>query len=156
MTKFHMLIGLPAAGKSTWRDLSADVYDSVVASSDDYIENMAVSEGKTYNDVFKQHIKGAEVYVNSLVTHAVTENKNLIWDQTNLSVKTRAKKIARIPFDWHKTAVMVRCRDFEVWKKRLMSRPGKTIPVNIIQSMMGQFEMPTLAEGFDEILEVWT
>jgi tRNA uridine 5-carbamoylmethylation protein Kti12 len=156
MTTLHMMVGLPASGKSTWRDAQAKIYGGIVASSDDYIEAQAKEQGKTYNEVFKESIKGAETHVKSLVTYAVQYNKPLIWDQTNLNVKTRQKKLLTVPYNWKKIAVVVRCRDFDEWKHRLMSRPGKTIPVEIVQSMMKSFEMPTLEEGFSEIIEVWT
>jgi tRNA uridine 5-carbamoylmethylation protein Kti12 len=151
-----MMVGLPASGKSTWRDAQARIYGGIVASSDDYIEAQAKEQGKTYNDVFKESIKGAETHVKSLVTYAVQYNKPLIWDQTNLNVKTRQKKLLMIPYNWKKIAVVVRCRDFDEWKRRLMSRPGKTIPVEIIRNMMNSCETPTLEEGFNEIIEVWT
>lgn len=156
MSILHMLIGLPASGKSTWRAAQANIYGGIVASSDDFIEAMAKEQGKTYNEVFKSSIKSAEVHVKSLVTYAVQNNKPLIWDQTNLNAKTRQKKLLTIPYNWKKTAVVVRCRDFDEWKRRLMSRPGKIIPAETIQSMMKSFEMPTLEEGFTDIIEVWT
>jgi tRNA uridine 5-carbamoylmethylation protein Kti12 len=156
MTTLHMFVGLPAAGKTTARETLQQVYGSIVASSDDYIEAMAKDAGKTYNEVFKSCVKGAETHVKSLVTYAVQNNKPLIWDQTNLTAAVRRKKLLTVPYNWKKIAVVVRCRDFDEWKNRLMSRPGKTIPVDVIQKMMTQFEMPTLKEGFTEITEIWT
>jgi hypothetical protein len=39
-------------------------------------------------------------------------------------------------------------------KQRLASRPGKEIPWVIIEGMMASFEMPTIEEGFSEIIYV--
>jgi gluconate kinase len=36
-------------------------------------------------------------------------------------------------------------------KRRLESRPGKSIPDHVIKSMIDNFEMPTEEEGFKEI-----
>lgn len=154
MTTVTFLIGLPASGKSTWRELSRG--GQYVASSDDFIESMAKSEDKTYNEVFQKCIEPATKHFNHIVSFAVTEKKPLIVDRTNLTVKSRSRVLCRIPFDWHKVAIVFSCKDFEEWKRRLMNRPGKTIPVEVIQRMMKDFEAPTLAEGFDEILQYET
>jgi hypothetical protein len=40
----------------------------------------------------------------------------------------------------------------EDWQHRLASRPGKTIPANIVESMMDSFVMPTVEEGFERVI----
>lgn len=157
MPKLFMLVGLPAAGKSTLRQQIADVHPGlIVASSDDYIEKMSKDEGKTYNQGFKDHVKGGENHVKALASFAVKEQRDIIWDQTNLTIQKRQRALSFFPSHWEKEAIVVRCKDFEEWKQRLMSRPGKTIPVEIIQSMMKNFVMPTTEEGFTSIAEFWT
>jgi hypothetical protein len=39
----------------------------------------------------------------------------------------------------------------EELERRLDSRPGKSIPWNVMQGMISGFKMPTLEEGFDEV-----
>jgi predicted kinase len=154
VTQVTFLVGLPASGKTTWRDQCRT--DQFVASSDDFIEAMAKDQGKTYNDVFLDAIEPATKHFNHMISHAVSQNANLIIDRTNTNVDGRRKILARIPFDWKKVAIVFKCLDFEVWKKRLMNRPGKLIPASAITDMMMKFETPTIAEEFDEIIKYYT
>lgn len=147
----YMLIGLPGTGKSTWWDQRKDCEDSdvVYVSSDAIIERIAAEQGKTYNEVFKDNIKAAEKEMYSQVMDAVKADKDVVWDQTNLNKKTRAKKLIMIPDHYRKIAVY-----FEVTEDheaRLASRPNKSIPANIIQSMKHNTEYPELDEGFTVI-----
>jgi tRNA uridine 5-carbamoylmethylation protein Kti12 len=156
MTTLHFMIGMPASGKTTWRENYRKINSSIVASSDDFIEEMAKEQGKTYNEVFAKMSKGGERYVNALASYCVKHQVPMIWDQTNLSVATRAKRLAFFPSQWKKIGVNVKCKNFETWKDRLMTRPGKIIPAGTIEHMMKTFETPTFAEGFDEIIEIET
>lgn len=148
------LIGLPGSGKSTLRELMRSGY--FVASSDDFIEMVAKSEGKTYNDVFKANIKAATKHFDHMVSHAVASNTSVIVDKTNLSVDSRRRVLAKIPVSWKKVAVIMSIDNPYLWKERLRSRVGKTIPEDVLHGMAESFEEPSLAEGFDEILEYTT
>lgn len=149
MTTATFLIGLPACGKTTWRDNSP--HDAIVASSDDFIEAIAKASGKTYNDVFQDAIGPATKHFDHMVYSAVESNRNLIVDRTNLTVKTRARVMQKIPVVWKKTAIVFKFRDFEEWKGRLMSRKGKLIPAQALMDMIDRYEKPTRDEGFDEV-----
>lgn len=153
MPKLYMLIGVPASGKSTWVRNNVDPR-AVVASSDDYLEAMAAREGKTYNEVFDKYIKAANQHVNTTVDMAMNKGLDIVWDQTNLTKKSRAGKLSRFGDEWEKIAVVFPTPDDDEWKKRLDSRPGKTIPSNILLGMKSSIEMPTKDEGFDEIIVV--
>jgi len=154
MTKVTFLVGLPASGKSTWREHCRG--DAHVASSDDFIEMIAKESGKTYNDVFAETIQVATKHFNNVINHAIAANVDLIIDRTNTNAVGRLKILSRIPHDWKKVAVVFKCLDFEVWKRRLMNRPGKLIPASVITDMMMKFEKPTVYEGFHEIIEYYT
>ena len=103
MTTALFLVGLPGSGKSTFRELCKGY---LVASSDDFIETQARSEGKTYNDVFKKYIEPATKHFNHMVSHAVAGKLPLIVDRTNLTISSRAKVLAKIPVNWTKIAVV--------------------------------------------------
>lgn len=148
------LVGLPGSGKSTLRELMRPGY--FVASSDDFIEMMAKDEGKTYNDVFRSSIKAATKHFDHMVSHAVASNASVIIDKTNLSVESRRKVLTKIPVSWKKVAIIMSIDNPDLWKERLRSRVGKTIPEDVLRSMSESFEEPSLAEGFDEILEYTT
>ena len=148
MPTLYMLIGVPGSGKTTW--IKNNKHDAVVASTDLYIERYAMKTGKTYNDMFKELIGAATDQMNKDVAHAVQEKKDIIWDQTNLTAKSRKSKLSKIPKDYRKVAVF-----FPVpsdLRDRLASRPGKTIPDPVILSMINQLQPPTKEEGFDEIV----
>ena len=42
--------------------------------------------------------------------------------------------------------------DKDELKSRLASRPGKTIPANVVMGMISQLEEPTKDEGFNVII----
>ena len=149
-----MLIGLPASGKSTWIkecrfDLNANV---VVVSSDNHIENYAIRLGKTYNDVFQYYIKTATSLMFKDVADAIYNDCDIIWDQTNLSVKSRKSKLKLIPNTYQKIAVVFETPDNSEHTRRLDARVGKNIPLAVISNMKGQLEIPSLLEGFDIII----
>jgi predicted ABC-type ATPase len=151
------MVGLPATGKSTRVDALATMNPDVfVYSTDSLLEEWAAEEGKTYDEVFSELISDATGAMNSALDVAVRERLDIIWDQTNLGAKKRAKIINRM----RQAGYTVECEcvlfpqgdsQQEDWHYRLASRTGKTIPANIVESMMDSFVMPTVEEGFDSV-----
>ena len=76
--------------------------------------------------------------------------RDIIWDQTSTTVKSRAKKFAMLP-DYDHIAIVFKTPEHKELMRRLMSRPGKEIPDHVIASMIASWEDPTLEEGFTEI-----
>lgn len=152
--KLWMLIGVPCAGKSTWVDYQVEDNegDIFIASTDNYIEYIAKTGWKTYNEVFKDHIKDAEKRMYEGVIDAVKDDIDIVWDQTNLTRKSRAKKLAMIPDHYEKIAVVFSTPEPEELEKRLASRPGKTIPYQVVKGMIESMEYPELDEGFDIVM----
>lgn len=151
----YMLVGVPGSGKSTWIDRHLDHRDAqenvYVASTDDYIELIASSQNKTYNEVFKDFIKDAEKVMYQGVRFATENNMDIIWDQTNLTRKARAKKLIVIPDHYEKIAMVFKTPEESELQRRLASRPGKTIPEYILGPMIESLEWPEFDEGFDVI-----
>ena len=148
----YMLIGVPGSGKSTWLDNQIWIKDIPIISTDRFIDAQAKLEGKTYNQVFHDYIKIATKLLENQVLIIQANNKDAIWDQTNVSVKTRKAKLEKFS-GYRKIAVFFPTPEAEELKRRLDSRDGKYIPENVMKSMIKNLEMPTLEEGFDE---VWT
>jgi predicted kinase len=150
MATIYMLVGVPGSGKTTW--IKNNKHNAVVLSTDDYIEKVAAKQGKTYSEVFKDVIGDATDQMEKDLLQAVRNERDIIWDQTNLTAKSRKGKLSRIPKSYKKVAVY-----FTVpsdLRDRLASRPGKTIPEPVIISMINQLQPPTKEEGFDEIVAV--
>ena len=145
-----MLIGVPASGKSTWLANQEWAKDIPVVSSDRFIDEYAAKEGKTYNDVFADYVKIATRLMDNQVEICKANNTDIIWDQTNISAKSRKSKLAKLE-GYEKIAVVFKTPEPAELSKRLASRPGKNIPANVIDSMIDNFEMPTEEEGFNEI-----
>jgi predicted kinase len=148
--KNYMLIGVPGAGKSTWITNQLWVNDCVYISSDQLIEEEAQRQGKTYNDVFKDYVNTAISLMLEQVISARDAGKNIIWDQTNVNIKSRKKKFHMLP-DYEHIAVVFDTPSQDELEQRLAGRPGKNIPWEVVDSMINTFEMPTEEEGYKEV-----
>lgn len=156
----YMLCGLPGSGKSTWVDnhkheLRIDPKDIAVISTDDIIETIAHLHGMTYNEVFNDiSYSFAEKISYQLAQKHFKTKKIIYWDQTNLTLKSRAKKLALVPEGWQKIAVNFNISN-SVLRNRLEKRAkesGKTIPEHVINNMINSYVAPSNEEGFNNIL----
>ena len=149
MAKVYMLIGVPGSGKSTWIAEQEWAKDCVLVSTDKLIDIEAARQGKTYNDVFKDYIGEATRLMNEDIQAAVKAGKDIIWDQTNTSRKSRKGKLTQVP-GYYKIAVVFATPPEEEWKRRLSNRPGKTIPDGVLSAMADGLQLPSEGE-FDEV-----
>lgn len=154
MPHFVMMIGLPASGKSTYAE--SKFPDYVRISSDDYIEAYALEQGKTYNEVFKEYIDTAQKLCFKDLMDALAQEKNIVLDRTCLSTKVRAKILKDVPDIYYKTAIHVYCSDENEYNHRLNNRPGKNIPIHILETMKNSFQDVVPSEGFDQFIKVDT
>lgn len=157
MPTLYMLVGVPAAGKSTW--IEAQKFDpehTVILSTDKFIDAEAQAQNKTYTEVFKSAIKRATQIMKADLQMAIQDGQNLVWDQTNVTVKSRADKLKLVPDTYRKVAVFFPTPPQAELARRLASRPGKIIPANVVMAMASQLEPPAPSEGFDRILVVNT
>lgn len=150
MPKLYVLVGVPGSGKSTWVQNQDWAKDCAYISTDMHVENQAKLEGKTYNEVFKDFMPTAVEMMTADVIKAREAGKDIIWDQTSVSVKSRVKKFNMLR-DYHAIAVVFRTPPSSELMKRLASRPGKNIPWGVVSSMINNWEDPTEDEGFKEI-----
>jgi predicted kinase len=155
MNELIMITGLPGCGKSTYRAPYLDVL-----STDDFIEAIADANGLTYNEVFQQSVKSAEVcmyaHMETLVHHDV---RQIVWDQTNLTAKTRKRKLDQFNQaggkHYRKISLFFE-PDLQLSIERNEERRsvGRGIPLHIIENMFGQIETPKKSEGFDYVFHV--
>lgn len=152
MPSFQMLIGLPGSGKSTWLKNQRD-YHAMVLSTDKHIEHFAGENATTYNEVFASTIKDAEKKLLADLAAAIKNEQSIIWDQTNLNTKTRAKKLAKIPTIYHKEAIVFLTSDkiLDIINED-RKKVGRSIPQHIFESMKKNFSVWDIEkEGFNKI-----
>jgi predicted kinase len=167
MTTFYMLVGLPGTGKSTWTDRfkrkhiselneqsfktnTPFQYNLSVISTDDIIQHIANEHRLTYNQLFDNITYSfAEKMTHKLAKFAFDRNDIVVWDQTNLTIMSRAKKLVLVPSHYKKICVMFKIPDDLT--ERLQSRIGKTIPEDVMINMIKSYQQPTTTEGFDDI-----
>lgn len=156
--RFIMTCGLPGTGKSTWARKKYHTENDYFISSDDYMELLADGYNLTYNDVFNDITYAfCERMMYSLAKMCFDRNRKVIWDQTNLTVKSRKRKLDIVPPNYIKTAIVFNVPPDHI--QRLNDRAktqGKVIPLDVIERMAARFVRPSFAEGFDEIVEVTT
>ncbi len=156
MPELVMLCGIPTSGKSTYvKKLKNMKYweNAVVLSTDDYIEEYAKRVGQTYNEVFDDVIPDATRELELQLIMAKDKGKNIIWDQTNLSKKTRKNKLRKIPSFYARGVVYFEV-SLEEALERNKHREGKFIPESILKRMWHQLEIPTREEDFDYVEKV--
>jgi len=151
MPECVFLCGIPCSGKSTYvNELKKIPFweNAVVLSTDAYIEKQAQRMGMTYNQIFDDVIDDATRELELELNMAKDKGKNIIYDQTNLTVKSRRKKLLKIPSFYARGVIYFEV-SLEEALKRNENREGKFIPESILKRMYHQFEVPTLEEGFD-------
>jgi predicted kinase len=100
--------------------------------------------------VFTEYMPIAiELMANDVIA-AREAGRDIIWDQTSTTVKSRARKF-RMLRDYEHIAVVFKTPEHTELMRRLYSRPGKEIPDHVVASMIASWEDPTLEEGFKEI-----
>jgi predicted kinase len=148
--KLYVLIGVPGSGKSTWVANQTWANDCCIISTDFWVEEEAKRVGKTYSEIFKDYMPRAVELMAANVVSAREMKHDIIWDQTSTTVSSRTRKFRMLP-DYYAIAVVFRTPEQTELARRLSSRPGKVIPIDVVNNMCKNWEEPTLEEGFDEI-----
>jgi predicted kinase len=150
MAKCYQLVGVPGSGKSTWVDSQDWALTCARVSTDKWVEIYAKEVGKTYSEVFVDFMPTAVDLMAKEVVVAREMGRDIIWDQTSTTVKSRARKFNMLP-DYEHIAVVFKTPEHKELIRRLWGRPGKEIPDHVIASMISLWEEPTIEEGFKEI-----
>ena len=150
MPDFYMLVGLPGSGKSYF---ATNQMKGSIISSDYHIDRIAAFYHISYNKAFSA-IKFAEQMMYEDFEYAIGIKDDIIWDQTNLTVKSRASKLKEVPDFYNKYCIYFPLPNEKEYKERISLREmsGKKIPQNVMESMKANFEIPTINEGFIQIM----
>ena len=151
MPRVYVLVGVPGSGKSTWIKNQDWALGLTVISTDAFVEDYARAQGKTYNEVFQDHMPTAVDLMTEQVVFAREHGHTIIWDQTSTTIKSRKKKFNMLP-DYEHIAVVFRTPESTELARRLASRVGKSIPDHVMRSMINGWLEPSLEEGY---LEIW-
>ena len=151
MPKCTILVGVPGSGKSTWYDNNKTATTAVIGT-DNVINFLAGLYGFTYNEIFKETIRFADmVMVKQLLWNAERGN-DVVIDRTNMTKWSRKQFIDKLKkYGYEFECVVFPTPEPEEWKRRLDSRPGKTIPQDAIDRMVNGYDVPTEDEGFSNI-----
>ena len=150
MPKCYQLVGVPGSGKSTWAEAQDWAHVCAHISTDKWVEIYAREVGKTYSEVFTSFMPTAVDLMAKEVVVARDLGRDIIWDQTSTTAKSRLKKFQMLP-DYEHIAVVFKTPEHGELMRRLFSRPGKEIPEHVIASMIESWEEPTKEEGFKDI-----
>lgn len=149
-----LLVGAPASGKSTWANAFINTNPgTLIVSSDEFIEEAARKNNKTYSEVFHANIEEAsEKAEKKMMDGIIAGTRTIIIDRTNMTKKSRAVWLEKLRFHGYKVyAAIFELPDAEEHARRLKERQGKDIPDEVIKKMINDYEEPTKQEGFVDI-----
>lgn len=151
-----ILVGVPASGKSTWLAENMPM-GSWIISTDMIIEYLAEDYGFTYNEIFSETIRFADMVMVKRMIFAAERGYDLYIDRTNMSEKSRRQFITKLKkYGYTFDAVVFpevgsEALSEQEWERRLNSREGKTIPPEVLKKMQNSYEIPLKSEGFENI-----
>lgn len=146
----YVLTGLPASCKSTFSKHLIEQENTVVLSSDEIREELFndVNNQNNNSQVFEVMNKRAQEFLNNGI--------NVVMDATNINRKRRIHLIQNVLRADKKIAYYMSVR-FETACSRDHNRGldgGRTVGKEVIDRMYKTLEIPTILEGWDEVVFV--
>lgn len=141
--EFLMVVGIPGSGKSYFTKNYESTH--IILSSDNIRDELGITEqdSKSHAVVFDE--------LHRRMIFALTDNKNVIYDATNLSGKRRRNVLRMIErFNPYKKVVVVATPVNKCIENNL--NRDRQVPKRVIYDMVKSFEMPfTFSEGWDNV-----
>jgi len=148
MTKFIMLVGLPASGKSTMANEISVKENAIIHSSDNLREELFgdINDCNKNDELFKELHRRIKV--------DLLNNNNVIYDATNISHKRRSVFLDELKnINCQKICYLI-ATPYEKCLEQNLHR-GRRVPEHVIKKMYLSFYIPQFYEGWDEINIVW-
>lgn len=131
-----LLVGVPLSGKSTYIHSLENKDDFVILSTDDIIQTLADRHQSTYNAMWEKYIDWAWQEFNIQFKEALKAKKNIIIDQTNLTCKSRRRKLTQVPKCYTKVGIQFEIPSWEELYKRNEQRYGKHMSYKVLKGMI--------------------
>lgn len=154
-----VLTGPSGSGKSTLRDALVKAGQYAVASADDFLMDLAEKGGISYQEAYATRAKESEAHFQAVVQNAYREKQSLVVDRTSLTPEKRMPFVQR--FKKAGFEVIAAVPDLDVFspegREELLARAaarmdrGAPMPGHVILAQIEAYEVPTEAEGFDQV-----
>jgi len=155
-SKVILLVGPPLSGKDTYLK-TQDNFDYDIISRDDILMSLHDTDdySSAYNSVNQKEVDKILI---QKIQDSISEKRNVIINMTNLSRKSRNRHLCKFPnSDYDKIAIVfpkLNICDYINRNDKRKEEENKFIPLNVIQSMIDNWEDVTLDEGFNTIIKL--
>ena len=148
-----MLVGLPGSGKSTAAGRLASAIRSQgrpceIVGTDAYLEAEAARRSLSYTAVFAEQFEIADAVMWKQAEAAIRSRISVVWDQTNLTVSARRRRLRLFPRDYLRIAAVMPSSDNKAWQRNLARGPDRAVPADAFRRMRAEFRRPSREEGF--------
>lgn len=156
-----MMVGLPAAGKTTWAVKHAAANPSkkynILGTNAimDKMRVMGLRRQRNYAGRWDVLIQQATQCLNRLIQIAARKKRNYILDQTNVYGSAQRRKMR--PFEGFQRKAIVICPTDEDLRDRTIKRTdeeGKDVPDHAVLEMKANFTLPEAGDFLDAVLFV--
>lgn len=153
MKEIIYVCGLPGSGKSYYINKMYPNY--VIISNDLIVEEYAKKHNIGYNDAWNRiSFSYVRKECKRRFDKAISENKNIVIDNTNLTIKSRRKYIAN---GYKRICIFFRISDslLKMRTEKRKNETGKYISQSVVEDMIKRTQLPNKEfENFDEIIYV--